>query len=238
MRLALILAILAREIDRHIFQPTYILPEDSKIREVLVNLAMKDSKKESFCRSILLSIDPDTQAKSLEARRQAVVRNVGSHIFGLLSETQYDETRHSLERIVQKAADTWKRIQRTKQRYEPDFEPLQWGDPDWKPFIPPDDGPAEDQRVDGAIAIDENLLTVFPRLCQVENNGRLPCTYVIEVRRSLRQCVAAERELIREPPSPTIGRVTSNRSRRKSITTASGANHNGNFLGKTSPSVA
>jgi hypothetical protein len=55
MRLAVILAILAREIDRHIFQATYIIAKGTQIREAL---AASDSENESFCRSILLSMDP------------------------------------------------------------------------------------------------------------------------------------------------------------------------------------
>jgi hypothetical protein len=50
------------------------------------------------------------------------------------------------------------------------------------PFIFPEDGPAENQRVDGVL--DENLLTVFPRICQVVNNERDLCSYIIEIRRS------------------------------------------------------
>jgi hypothetical protein len=61
MRLAIFLAILAREVDKQIFQPTYLLPEDAGIREVLTNLGASDSEKESFCWSILLSINPNEQ---------------------------------------------------------------------------------------------------------------------------------------------------------------------------------
>lgn len=49
IRLAVLLAILAREIDEHIFQPIYIAPGDFRIRKVLADLAATDSEKESFC---------------------------------------------------------------------------------------------------------------------------------------------------------------------------------------------
>lgn len=234
MRLAVILAILAREIDKHIFQPTYILSEDSWIREVLANLALKNAKKESFCRSLLLSIEPESQTKLLEGRIQAVVRNVAVYFLGLLSDAQYQEFHRSLEKVTRRAADIWIKIQRAQAKYEPDFEPRLYGDHEWTPFLSPDDGPAVDQNADDAG--EEALLTVFPRISQLENNRRDPCNYVIELRRSMPMCMNAGRELVL-PSTPTLGRMTSNRQRQRKMSTASGQQNaqNGNFLGKSGP---
>ncbi|KKA21590.1 hypothetical protein T310_4377 [Rasamsonia emersonii CBS 393.64] len=237
MRIAVISAILAREIDKHIFQPSYILPEDSGIRELLADLAMKNSKKESFCRALLLSIDPDTQAKNLEKRMKQVVTNVGSYLDGLLSETQYTAFCRSLEEVVKDAADLWKTIQHSRAKYEPDFDPLEWGDTELDPFPYAEASTASDQDMNGGGNNDENLLFVFPRLCQVQNNERNPCNFATSLRRW--QCLAAERELKkREPSSPTIGRVASGRrrSRGMSLSLNSPNGQNGHFLGKASPS--
>jgi hypothetical protein len=127
MRLAVILAILARELDKYTFQPTYIIPGDTQIREALTTLAASDSEKELFCRSILLSIDPEAQNKALRSRVQVVIRNVSSHLQGILPETHLTGLRQSLQKVVQKEAEVWQPIQRAKRRYEPDFEPLKWG---------------------------------------------------------------------------------------------------------------
>lgn len=237
MRIAVISAILAREIDKHIFQPSYILPEDSGIRELLADLAMKNSKKESFCRALLLSIDPDTQAKNLEKRMKQVVTNVGSYLDGLLSETQYTAFCRSLEEVVKDAADLWKTIQHSRAKYEPDFDPLEWGDTELDPFPYAEASTASDQDMNRGGNNDENLLFVFPRLCQVQNNERNPCNFATSLRRW--QCLAAERELKkREPSSPTIGRVASGRrrSRGMSLSLNSPNGQNGHFLGKASPS--
>lgn len=236
MRTVVILAILAREIDTNLFQPTYILPEDSQIRQVLANLAANDNEKESFCRSLLLSIDPDSQAKYRDSRIQTVIRNTSTCLFDLLPETKHDELRLALKRIVQKAVDVWTPIQKTKRRYEPDFDPLQWEDDESVPFAFPDDGEVESQAINGVV--DDNLLTVFPRISQVDGNGRSPCTFAVQVRRLQRPCLAAEQELIQEPSSPTIGRMSSARSRRKSITPGSPNQPKGNFLGKSVSSKA
>src|SRR5258708_4230115 len=97
MRFAVFLAILARELDEHIFQPSYLSTEDNSIREVLVGLAMTEPKRESFCRALLLSLDPEGQAMNLDERKKTVVRNVGSCLLELLSPTQFQGVRTSLE---------------------------------------------------------------------------------------------------------------------------------------------
>jgi hypothetical protein len=238
MRLAVILAILAREIDKHIFQPTYILSEGSVTRELLTDLAMKNSKKESFCRAVLLSIDPDTQARNLGDRTKQVVENVASHLAGLLSETQHNEICRSLEEVVKNAAEVWKTIQHARERYETDFDPLEWGDTEYDPF--PFAGDANAAGVRAANGDDdENLLIVFPRICRVQNNERYPRNYATSLRRS--QCMAAERELKRkEPSSPTVSRVASDRQRARgmSIALSNTNGPNSHFLDKASPSAA
>lgn len=227
MRLVIILAILAREIDKHIFQSTYLLSEDSQIRELLARTAVHASEKESFCRSILLSIDPDAHVKSRDTRVQTVVRNVSSALFDLLPENRFQEFRGSLDKVAREAAGVWEPFQRSKKRYEPDFEPLQWGDGEWDPFMFPGDG--EDQMLEGFP--DSNLLTVFPRISIIDDNGRSPCTVVMQVRRVSRICVSAEQEFGQQIASPPVKRVASARSRRRSMTSHSTKEGNGAFLG-------
>lgn len=215
MRLAVILAILAREINEQIFQPAYLSSEENDIREVLVDLAMRDHKKESFCRGLLLSIDLEKQANCLEERKKAVVRNVGSCLLDLLSPTQYHEARKSLEKIVQRAAEVWKSFQHTIEKYEPDFDPLKWGDDESEPFVFADiNGTTDGARADGTL--DEILLIVFPRICRMRNNECVPRSFVTALKRS--QCLAAERELRkREPSSPSSTRSNPDRQRTRGL---------------------
>jgi hypothetical protein len=49
----------------------------------------------------------------------------------------------------------------------------------------------------------------------VKNGERFPLTYVTQLRRSKKQCIAAEQEINQASTSRTVGRVSSNRSRRK-----------------------
>ncbi|KAJ6164499.1 hypothetical protein N7470_003171 [Penicillium chermesinum] len=66
MRLAVMLAILSKQIDEEIFQPNYLSSDKRNFREVLTEVAYIDPEKESFLRSLLLSIDPEEQEKELE----------------------------------------------------------------------------------------------------------------------------------------------------------------------------
>ncbi|KAL2819542.1 hypothetical protein BDW59DRAFT_181634 [Aspergillus cavernicola] len=230
MRLAIFLAILAREVDKQIFQPTYIVPEDAGIREVLAKLAASDNEKESFCRSILLSINPDAQNTALQSKIQAVIRNVSSCLYGMLPDDQFDQLRASVGKIVERAVDVWHPIQRSLQRYEPDFEPLKWGDDQWSSLEFPEGSSAGSEASPNML--DESLLTVFPRIAVVEKGNRFPLTYVVQLRRSQPQCMAAGREVSNVPTSPVIGRVTSNRSRRKSNASSNAGHANGTLPSK------
>ncbi|GIJ81687.1 hypothetical protein Asppvi_000187 [Aspergillus pseudoviridinutans] len=226
MRLAVILGILSREIDKYIFQPTYILPDDSQIREMLANLAISENEKESFCRLLLLSIDWPAQKRECEARIQIVVRNVASYLYGLLTETQFDEFCLGVQKIVSQSAEIWEKFQRTKQKYETDFEPIQWGDLEWEEFPFPEADGSENRRAEGTP--DENLLTVFPRISTVDNDGRAPLTFAIQVRRSSPVCIAAGQELAPQISGPLPRRTASSRPRRKTVTENTS---NGPFLG-------
>lgn len=78
------LAILSREICTNIFQPNYILPEDSEIHGILSHLAENDTEKESFYGRILLSLDRNAEESLLQARVQTVVRNMSSYLWKAL----------------------------------------------------------------------------------------------------------------------------------------------------------
>jgi hypothetical protein len=233
MRLAIFLAILAREVDKQIFQPTYIVSEDAGIREVLANLAASDNEKESFCRSIFLSINPDAQNAALQSRIQAVIENVSSCLNGMLPDDQFSQLRASVGKIVERAVDVWHPVQRSLQRFEPDFEPLKWGDDQWSPLDFPEGSCAGSEASPNMV--DESLLTVFPRITVVEKGQRFPLTYVMQLRTSQPLCMIAGREVSNVPISTVIGRVGSNRSRRKSNASSNAGHANGTMPSKKKP---
>jgi hypothetical protein len=220
MRLAVFLAILARELNEHTFQPSYISLNENDLREILVALAVKDPKKESFCRAMLLSINPEKQAMILEERKKSVLWNAGSDFLDLLPPVRYEEFRKSLEDVVERACETWKSIQYSKNRYEPDFEPLEWGDEEWDSFLFANSASTnQNQHANGDT--DEALLTVFPRICRVESNACKAISFATVLTRS--QCIDAEREQRRrEPSSPRTTRVIPDRQRSRGMSISLG----------------
>jgi hypothetical protein len=73
MRVAAILAILARSVDRNIFQPTYHLDFNSGLRELFVQQAAKNSKRESCCRAFLLPMFPQYQERVVSTAEPLVL---------------------------------------------------------------------------------------------------------------------------------------------------------------------
>jgi hypothetical protein len=92
------------------------------IRELLVNLAIVDSKKESFCRALLLSISPEDQEKNGTKAMERVVREVPWCIRNLVSDAQHESFRSGVEDIVQKAWRAWQIVQSTREKFKPYFE--------------------------------------------------------------------------------------------------------------------
>lgn len=234
MRLAVILSILSKEIDKYIFQPNYLVPEDAQLRNTMSHLAETDGDKESFCRSMLLSIDQQDQQEILQLRIQSVVRKVSRCVQDLLSHEQFNEFQQSVANIVQKATDIWLPIQRAQQKYESDFDPLDWNDNEWVIFNLPGENTEKNTTAHGIAS--DTLLTIFPRISQVKDDRRHPLTFVTQLTKSHPLCIQAEQEINRKPNSPTIGRMSSNGTRRRSIV-ANGRPNEIGFLEKKANGV-
>lgn len=233
MRLAMTLAILSREICKHIFRQSYILPEDSEIHGILSHLAENDTEKESFYRRVLLSIDQNAEERFLQARIQTVIRNISSCLWALLSETQHDAIRISIGKIVQRAAEFWLPIQRAQLRYETAFDLVDFEDDDWEPFRFPGDN-AIPNRQDQVVR-DVNILTVFPCISLVKDGDRDPLTQIVQLRSTQKLCMEAVYEASQMSTSFGVPRRSSTRSRRKSIAQNTDRPNGASFLEGKSP---
>lgn len=232
MQLVVVLAILSREIDKHIFQPNYLDSEDNQLRSMLSELAKTESEKEAFCRAILLSMDAPAQGKSVQSRASRISRDITHRLFGTLSDEKQNEIRHTMLKIVNRAIEAWIPFQRSHSKYEPDFEPEHWDDPEWKPFTLPGEKAGKTETETGFPT--DNSLTIFPRISRVDKDDRDPLNYVVQIRRSHPLWSEAEQEMSRSPISPTTGRMPFTRPRRASIS-ANTTVSNGNSNGKVSP---
>ncbi|CRL30936.1 unnamed protein product [Penicillium camemberti] len=217
MRLAMTMAILSRELCKYIFRPNYLLPDDSEIQGVLSHLAEDNTEKESFCRRVLLSIDHSAEERIRQTRIQTVIRNVSSYLWALLSETQHDSIRISIEKI----------------RHETEFELVDFEIADCEPFHFPGDSALLDRQDQGAR--DMNILTVFPCISLVKDGGRDPLTHLIQLRSSQKLFVAAEHEASQMTTSVVVPRRSSTRSRRKSIAHNTDRPNGASFLEGKSP---
>jgi hypothetical protein len=230
MRLAVFLGLLARELVELIFQPCYISLNELDIRNVLLEVAMTDSKKESYYRAILLAMGSNKQKTVLEERKKTFLQNVEANLSDLLPEAQYTELRQILEVVVEKACETWKFFQYSRNRYELDFDLLEWGG-DWDPFpFQSSSNLGQEQSPNGDA--DEPVLAIFPRICRVGNGEFKPLNFGTVLTRY--QCADADRELRKkEPSNPRAARAISDRQRTRGISISLGgpSTQNGSFLG-------
>lgn len=234
MRVAAVLAVLARCIDLYIFQPTYLSDEEDFIRPLLLRLAMKDSKRESFARAVLLSLFPEDQAKIAAKGVERVIREVLYSVRDLLSEAQCDSFRSGLELVVQEAQHSWQRIQFAREKFEPLFTLKHFQDLEWEP-LKLDEG-EKGSQIQGSYR-DDALLVIFPRIYIVEDNEPDPITPGVVLMRS--QSMAAAKEIERQSASsPTIGRPGTRSREIRSRTKSTSIDGGKEFLSERMPSNA
>jgi hypothetical protein len=236
MRIAAILAILARCINQHIFQPTYILDEEDEIRPLLVRLAAVKSGKESFCRALLLSIFPEEQTENAMKAVERVVKEVTSYVRDLLSVAQYENFRLGLKEVAQQACDAWRSMQYAKEKFELFFDLTYYEDLPWQAlrFEEGGAGPREPTST-GIFEGDKELLVIFPRVYVVEDAEPDPISNGVVLMKS--QSTAAAKEIERKnPSSPTAGKAVPRPRPNRSRTKSSSLNGGSDFLSQPTPS--
>ena len=238
MRIAALLAILARSITQHVFQPTYILEDKDErdgIRSLLVHLAIINSKKESFCRALLLSIFPDDQAINGTKAMERVVREVPWCVRNLVSDAQYESFRSGVEDIVQKAQGAWRLVQNTREKFEPYFELNHYVDFEWQPlkFDNARVGVRDDSMV--RTEDDEALLMIFPRIYIIADSEPDPVTPGVVLMES--QSTPAVKELKKNnPSSPTTARAGPRSKAIRSRTMSVSGGGTSGFFSRSTPS--
>lgn len=213
----MMLGILSRQIDQEIFQPNYLLSDKEDLRDVLNGLAETDPEKESFLRSLLLSIDPEEQTEEIESRIEDIVQTVSKILFDLLTKAQYERLQEAIERIVRKAIEIWHPIQYSQNKYESGFASsnLRRAKQNWKTFQFPGQDFEQSEVESGQAHQSDYYFVIFPPLTSIHPDNTLkPATLLL---RSQKMCVGAERERIerqkdmQEPSSPTGSRRANKR---------------------------
>lgn len=228
IRFALLLAVLFKEINRHIFQPTYSLAGGNHLREALGHLAKSNGEQEAFCRRIILSIDSGVEREALKAAIQAVVQSMSTYTGGLFSEAQHDAFCTKIKKIAQSAAEAWLPTQRSPQKFETIFEPFDPDNNEWNPF--PFAGENRAPATQGLRGL--YLLNIFPCICLLEDEHHYPLSNTIQLCSSQELYMTAQREATQIANS-AITRRSSARPRRQSTAGSNGKP----FLGGNSTKV-
>ncbi|OQE41455.1 hypothetical protein PENCOP_c005G06439 [Penicillium coprophilum] len=230
MRLAVILGILSRQIDKEIFQPSHFPSQTGWLRLSLNKLAKSDNEKEYFYRSVLLSIDRDGQESELRSRANSVVQNVSHYLYGFLSNDQYGELKERIMNVVNEAIEVWRSIQNSAKRYETEFDPAGWAHDEDSLFQFPVGG--EDPI--GAERLNDHCLVIFPGLYCLESDAFI-LTSVVPLMGSQKLYIAANQELkdeVRGKASPTTKQLS--RKRQNSVAQVQLPSNGTSFLGRKS----
>jgi hypothetical protein len=226
IRVAVILRALARLVVKYIFQPAYLLDEDSGLREILVEQATINPTKERYARGILLSMIPGNQETYDEETVDLVVDKLVDtlNVRVLLYPKAIETFTSMLKFLVTKFQDEWKIVQRGKQKIEPSFHYFASIDHPWHVFdVDIADGKNGKQHNVGATLNTnsaEGDIVILPRLYLVGQNPKsAPITHGCILQKVL--CDAAEGEVRKDVPSAPFARATSSRHRARTNRTMS-----------------
>ncbi|KAI1672965.1 hypothetical protein L13192_03824 [Pyrenophora tritici-repentis] len=215
IRVAVILRALARLVVKYIFQPAYLLDEDSGLRGILVEQATINPTKERYACGILLSMIPGNQETYDEETVDLVVdKLVNALNVRVLYPKAVETCTGVLKFLVTKFQDEWKIVQRGKQKIEPSFNYLASTDHPWQVFdVNIADGKdGKQHNVEATLNTNsaEGDIVILPRLYLVGPDPEpAPITHGCVLQMVL--CDAAEGEVRKDVLSAPFARATSSR---------------------------
>ena len=194
--------------DMHIFQPTYFLPTNAGIRDLLTRQAQEDSRKESALRAMMQAVLPKEQDTVATNRVLQVCDEMMLDIGGFLSLEAAAKFKDRLEDIVQDACDIWQEIRLSIYAVQPSFALQQYENWSWRGFRFQEVQPVVEDGTQAAnSARDDPMCAIFPRLYMFDEDGEDPVTHGTVLMRS--QTLAAREEMQQHPSSPGLGRSNS-----------------------------
>lgn len=150
MRVASVLRILALSALEHIFQPVYLTELGTEVSNFIEHLYQSNPEYAHWIRSILLNIEPETQAENAQKRVEIVMEEIAECVDFLLQPAGTVKEFHAaLEEWCEECTQTWRDLQRLTYAFQYHFEPHpQDVDPkEWAPLpesnVPPREGVEE-----------------------------------------------------------------------------------------------
>lgn len=195
MRIISIIAIIARQFDAYILQPTYLLDSGNQLRDLLTEQASDECRKESAVRGLIQALLPKRQDSAGSTRVKQVCVEIMRIIQDLLPRNLQLSLLEQLEELAEEARDRWGDILRSQTAIWPSFDLDD--DPDWawnELRLDPSQSTVavkEPQSQDHE-AEDEPLLVVFPRLCTYHEGNEHPMSHGVVL--PLAQIAAAKEE--------------------------------------------
>lgn len=163
MRTFLVMAVLARSLINHIFTPTYIVKEESELRDLLFEIP--DNARKEFLRGMVMSLFERKQREIAPQRVSTVVREVLSPVQDLLGLDAAQKFSLELKSKIQEAEDIWWDLQRHKSHFEAEVKcEIEGGE--WQSVQFSNDSDQMGSRAVNVEAFDtdEAVLTLFPRI--------------------------------------------------------------------------
>ncbi|KAL6411413.1 mei5 protein [Ilyonectria robusta] len=155
MRVAAVLGICAQLLSKYIFQPTYLL-NDNSLSNLIVEISEVDPDTELYLRSVLLPIHPNKQEKNAKARIGHVVANVVQYAGPMLSEESEEEFRSSFTNVCKTICEKWMDFQKLEAQVESTFEADD--EDDWS-LLPP---PGQETQTQSITSIEHIKAIVWP----------------------------------------------------------------------------
>jgi hypothetical protein len=175
MRIAIALGNLARLIDKHIFQPVYLLDDSQALRDLLRRQAVAADSKEAFARGMLMSMFPDEQEEEAEKRIDWVVDDLIGEVgvSDILTPDVIGTFEEELQILLAQVQVVWQSVRYSKQRLEPNFKYVPETDLQWKTFefqvADCKEGGKSVSPVNTDLSEDE-IYTIFPRIYFMTGN--------------------------------------------------------------------
>ncbi|KAL1837515.1 hypothetical protein VTJ49DRAFT_3682 [Mycothermus thermophilus] len=114
MRVGAFLSVLAYELWQHVFQPSWLISNDSALNQVLDSMLKTDPDHEAYLRAVLYRLDlsygkmiPDPEAQ----RAETVKTNVINTVLHLVPENLQDGFRTELHTLCTRACTHWRLVQ-------------------------------------------------------------------------------------------------------------------------------
>ncbi|KAK1093100.1 hypothetical protein LTR48_003000 [Friedmanniomyces endolithicus] len=171
MRCVAILGSLARGFTDSLFQPTYLLPENSGIRDMLLRQANADPERESTLRALLQGSLPNEQEHAASKRVETVCNRLMMEVSFLLSSDENARLQKSLTILADEASEAWREICCFTEAVAPSFEIVQFTEWSWNSLIYKAGRLVIDEQAQQAGDNREQIVfVVFPRLYDGERH--------------------------------------------------------------------